>query len=103
MQMTSEHYSLIDSGVKDHWSIMIREGEYEGVIYTYNKIGLSPDGVLSYTFDINDSCDFDVDVLKYNEEFNTHIGDILVHILEDSLENNAFTHKDDNRNTETRT
>lgn len=93
MSLSQSDYALIEAGREDQWSIMIREGEYEGVVYSYDKIGISEDGVLSYHFTVEEPCDFNADVLQYDDAFKNRIGDILVHILEDSLQSGSLINK----------
>lgn len=80
--------------MSENWAIHIKTGQFEGVQYAYGKIGLTEtkDGnaTLKFNYVILDACDFAQDMLKCSTEFNNHVGDILVHILEDSLANEKF-------------
>ena len=58
--------------------IMIVEGEYENIVYTYDVVKISEDGVLSYAYNI----------LKGNasgKHFEDTLGDILVQMIEDKV------------------
>ena len=58
--------------------IMIVEGEYENIVYTYDVVKISDDGVLSYTYNI----------LKgeaRGSEFENTLGDILVNMIEEKV------------------
>jgi hypothetical protein len=58
--------------------IMIVEGEYENIVYTYDVVKISNDGVLSYTYNI----------LKgeaSGKHFENTLGDILVQMIEDKV------------------
>jgi hypothetical protein len=58
--------------------ILIVEGEYENIVYTYDVVKISDDGVLSYTYNI----------LKgeaSGKHFENTLGDILVQMIEDKV------------------
>ena len=94
--ITSDDYTFMENPMSENWAIHIKTGRFEGVQYAYGKIGLrehpdTQDGAtLQFNYAILDACGFDESLLKYDTEFNNHIGDILSHILTDALENNKF-------------
>ena len=89
-----DKYTFV-SKVDDKWaSLCIRGGKFDGVIYKYGKVSVSEeeneDGTLSFQFqyDIIDN----VGILRedFDEEFFTLIGDILVDIIDEQIEEDNF-------------
>ena len=86
---------------KENWQcIGIRGGRFDGVVYKYGKVSIpekeNPDGTLPFRFeyDIVDNNDLPREV--FGEEFFTLIGDILVDVIDEQLENNNLAYKSDN-------
>ena len=71
----------------DQWCIMIKDGDYEGVLYKYGTIEFVEDNeVPSLKFDYNIINDHTLDEeskLNNDSSFEQVIGDILVDILMD--------------------
>ena len=89
-----DKYTFV-SKVDDKWaSLCIRGGKFDGVIYKYGKVSVSEkeneDGTLSFQFeyDIIDN----VGILRedFNEDFFRLIGDILVDIINEQIEEDNF-------------
>lgn len=97
-------YTLIEhKNAEEQWAVMLSEGKYEGLIYKYGKIDFheSDDqevASLSFEYDILEPIDIDVENLTGEdyEEFKTMIGDILVELIEASID----YHENRNDNTE---
>ena len=90
--LMSKNYSFVSKG-DDKWaSIMISKGPYKGIIYQYGRVSLAPveneDGNLPLSFDYN-VIDFNghkfQDLIE-SKEFKNTLGDILVEILDEQLE-----------------
>ena len=65
----------------DHWSIMICEGEYEGVIYQYDTVKInSDDDNITFSTVTNENPD-NLDLTK--SEFVDIMKDILMHIIQE--------------------
>jgi hypothetical protein len=93
--ITSDDYTFMENPMSENWAVHIKTGPWEGVQYAYGKIGLreNPDqegATLQFNYAILDACDFEEDVLKCDNDFNNHIGDILSHILDDAIQNDKF-------------
>ena len=91
-----DKYTFV-SKVDDKWaSLCIRGGKFDGVIYKYGKVSVSEeeneDGTLPFQFeyDIIDN----VGILRedFNEDFFRLIGDILVDIINEQIEEDNFEH-----------
>lgn len=97
-------YTLIEhKNAEEQWAVMLSEGKYEGLIYKYGKIDFheSDDqevASLSFEYDVLEPIDIDVENLTGEdyEEFKTMIGDILVELIEASID----YHENRNDNTE---
>lgn len=83
-------YNLIEhknSFHDNHWAVMIEEGDYEGVAYQYDTVSINEeegDVVLSFnTITLDNPKELDLT----SDEFESTIGDILVTIIEEQLEN----------------
>ena len=95
-----ENYTFVSRG-KEKWaSIMLTNGEYEGVIYQYGKVSV-PEGEdengnmpLSFKYNIVDYNGHDEEDLESSQDFKNALGDILVEILDEQLEANNFEYND---------
>lgn len=95
MMISDQDYTFMENPMSENWVIRILRGTYAEVMYTYGKIGLveSPSGdsaTLKFNYKILDAGDLDENVLKYDVDFNNHLGDILSHILDESLRTDKF-------------
>jgi hypothetical protein len=94
--VTDKDYTFMENPMSENWAVRILTGKWKDVIYSYGKIGLSetPDDqfTLRYNYSIIDFPeDFgEESTLTQDADFNNHLGDILVHILEDSIQNEKF-------------
>jgi len=85
-------YMFAQKEGEDHTCIKLTEGEYEGIIYKYGKVGIPPqqpdaEGKLPLTFDYTVVKNpKDLDILD-NQAFIDYIGDILVELLDEQLNN----------------
>jgi hypothetical protein len=87
-------YTLIEhKDADEQWAVMLSEGKYEGLVYKYGKIDFheSDDqevASLSFEYDVLEPIDIDVENLTGQdyEEFKTMIGDILVELIEASID-----------------
>ena len=86
--MTVKH-SLVEhhnSFHQNHWAVKLEEGDYEGVSYQYDTVSVKEEGddvVLSFnTITLENPQDKDLT----SDEFENIIGDILVNIIEEQLE-----------------
>ena len=73
-------------------SIMIKDGKFKDVIYNYGKVSipeednLNEDGTLHFRFEYNIIDNVGIPREEFGEEFFTLIGDILVKIIDEQLE-----------------
>ena len=77
---------------EDYASIMIKDGKFKDVIYNYGKVSipeednLNEDGTLPFRFEYNIIDNVGIPREEFGEEFFTLIGDILVEIIDEQLE-----------------
>jgi hypothetical protein len=95
MKITSDVYSFVENDFSDDsWHVKINQGVYKDIVYKYGKIQVKEDGdeaKLSFQFKIVDLPEhLDEDDLNSSVEFMETLGDILTHIIEDSLETGKF-------------
>tara|TARA_Y100000296_G_scaffold77452_1_gene99087 strand:+ start:397 stop:711 length:315 start_codon:yes stop_codon:yes gene_type:complete len=72
--------------------VIITEGKYEGISYSYGTIKFDDDdGEMKLNFDydiVENPSSFDVDELDSNDEFHNIMGDILIDIIGKELAEN---------------
>jgi hypothetical protein len=94
MTTTNDTYTFVESATSDEWHIKIKEGAYKDIVYKYGKIQIKEVGEeakLNFQYKVVDLPeDFDEEDLNHDVEFMTQLGDILTHIIEDSLESGKF-------------
>lgn len=106
MKITSDSYSFVENDFSDDsWHVKINEGDYAGIVYKYGKIQIKENGddaTLGFQYAIVDLPEsFDAEELKSSVEFMNTLGDILSHIIEDSLETGKFKLGNDDKSTNT--
>ena len=88
-----DRYTFVTNNTDEIQCIGIKGGRFEGVIYKYGNVSIpNPDEMkgkrdlpLKFHYDIVDNNSLPKE--WFNEEFNTLIGDILVDIIDDQIEN----------------
>ena len=105
MTITNKTYSFVESATSgEEWHVKINEGDYKDVVYRYGKIQiaeLDDEANLKFQYMIVDLPEhLDEDELKSDVQFMTHLGDILTHIIEDSLDTGHFKLGNDDKPTD---
>jgi len=101
MSDIKERYAYV-SKIDDKWaSICIKGGKFDGVIYNYGKVSVSPekenpDGTLPFQFEYNIIDNIGISREDFGEEFFVLIGDILVDIIDEQIEEDNLEYKSDN-------
>jgi hypothetical protein len=107
--LTYKDYVLIENPNEDFYGIELKTGKWQGVRYIYGKVSIkeSPEldtATMSFSYTITDSTE------KYEEaeligdiNFKNHLGDILNHCIQDSLDNKKAEIGHINTNPDTRT
>ena len=92
MSDTKDRYMFVSQENEDFASIMIKDGKFKDVIYNYGKVSipeednLNEDGTLPFRFEYNIIDNVGIPREEFGEEFFTLIGDILVEIIDEQLE-----------------
>tara|TARA_Y100000004_G_C8943966_1_gene425398 strand:+ start:2031 stop:2354 length:324 start_codon:yes stop_codon:yes gene_type:complete len=95
--------TYVEKADSDFTSIKVLQEPYNGIIYTYGKVKVSePNGecenaTLSFDYRVEEVPPVlgkSKEEIEKDEDFSKFIGDILVEILEDSVENDGSS--DDN-------
>lgn len=82
----NEDYELV-VGDDDHWNIRIIKGEFTETIYRYGTVKVSEDGEhLKYDADVIFSPDEELN--EDNEDFQKLTGEILLSVIQSSIDNN---------------
>jgi hypothetical protein len=101
-------YVFVEHSTANFYSIKIKSGKFEGVIYTYGKVSFAEDKSndnlkVSFDFrieDVNESR-HTLSFLENDDEFKNYIGDILSSILEQEFHIGKIDEPEsDNDNTE---
>lgn len=93
--ISNKDYSLVEQASGDlaeFYGVRIKTGKWKDVVVVYGKVGIKEDitedqATLSFTYNIQDPADLDFDELRKDEPFNNYLGDLLQHIIMDSLDN----------------
>ena len=92
MSDIKDRYMFVSQENEDFASIMIKDGKFKDVIYNYGKVSipeednLNEDGTLPFRFEYNIIDNVGIPREEFGEEFFTLIGDILVKIIDEQLE-----------------
>ena len=82
-------------------SLRISEGKFEGVVYSYGKVVLpveqkiNDEGDLPFKFEYSILDNANIDRKEFGEEFFTIIGDILVDIIDEQLQEENLEYRSD--------
>lgn len=105
MKITSKSYSFVENAtVNDEWHVKINEGTFKDVVYKYGKIQVKEkdeEAVLSFQFKVIDLPEhLDEEELNCSVDFMDILGDVLTHVIEDSLETGKFKLGNDDKPTD---
>lgn len=105
MKVTSDTYSFVENDFSDDsWHVKINEGDYKDIVYKYGKIQvkeLDDEATLSFQYKIVDLPENIIEEdLQLDTEFMNTLGQILTHIIEDSLETGKFKLGNNDKSTD---
>ena len=83
---------------EDKWTaIAIKGGRFKGVIYKYGKVTIpeeeNDEGHLPFRFEYDILDSYGLERGEFDKEFFKLIGDILVDVIDEQLENNNLAYK----------
>ena len=82
-------YTYVENDSSEFWGIKFRnDSPYSGVVVVYGTVSIKEDqalgmATLSFTYNVQDAGQFNVDELESSEEFKNYLGDILSSIIND--------------------
>ena len=99
MSNIKDRYTYV-SRKEDNWaSICLTGGRYSGIIYQYGKVSVATEekaeGNLTLRFDYNIVDDYGISEEELHDDFRDLLGDILVDIMDDQLEEDNFEYVSD--------
>ena len=102
MSDIKDRYMFVSREDEDFASIMIKDGKFKDVIYNYGKVSipeednLNEDGTLPFRFEYSIIDNIGISREDFGEEFFVLIGDILVDIIDEQIEEDNLEYKSDN-------
>jgi len=90
--ISQNDYTFVENLSEDFYGVKLRGGMWNDVIIVYGQVSIKEDNdqaTLKFTYNIQDSAKYQPDELEKNEAFNTHLGDILTHIINGKFEEEA--------------
>ena len=110
--ITSADYQLVESNDVELYGVKLLTGKWKDVVYIYGQVKIkeSPEldiATLAFTYDIQESGQFEEDELIGDIDFRNYIGGILQNIMEESLQEEGevigkIGHNNTNSNTRTK-
>ena len=92
MSDIKDRYTFVSQENEDFASVMIKDGKFKDVIYNYGKVSIpkednvNEDGTLPFRFEYTILDNVGIPREEFGEEFFILIGDILVEIIDEQLE-----------------
>lgn len=84
-------YTYVENDSAEFWGIKFRNGSpYAGVVVVYGTVSVKESeeldlATLSFSFNIQDAGDYNIDELDNSEEFKNYLGNVLQSIINDSV------------------
>ena len=94
MEVSHADYQLVESNNVEFYGVKLLTGKWKNVTYIYGKVQIKESkeldiATLSFTYNIQESAEYEEEDLINDIDFRNYIGGILQHIIEDSLDNGA--------------
>ena len=94
MEVSHADYQLVESNNVEFYGVKLLTGKWKNVTYIYGKVQIKESkeldiATLSFTYNIQESADYEEDDLINDINFRNYIGGVLQHNIEDSLDNGA--------------
>jgi hypothetical protein len=103
-------YTYVENDSSEFWGIKFREeSPYAGVVVVYGTVSIKESealdmATLSFTYNVQDAANHNIDELEKSEEFKNYLGDVLSSIINDSanerMEKNGYIESATNPHTE---
>lgn len=97
--ITNNDYTLVENlggDLAEFYGVKIKTGIWKDVILVYGSVSIKESedkssATLGFNYNIQDPADHDYEHLNADVNFNEYLGDLLKHIIEDSLKNKEAT------------
>ena len=82
------------------YQFKVTDNKYAGVVVTYGKVGLTEpmeggeQATLSFEYNLHETGIYEKDELENSDEFQQYLGDMLVHFIENSLDDFKIGERD---------
>ena len=82
-------YTYVENASSEFWGIKFRnDSPYSGVVVVYGTVSIKESeeldsATLSFSYNVQDAGQFNVDELESSEEFKNYLGDVLSSIIND--------------------
>ncbi len=88
--ITGTDYKFVESNEVEFYGIKLLTGQWKDVIYIYGKVKITEQpeldlATLGFTYNIQESGEFEADDLINDPKFKDYLGAVLQHIMENSL------------------
>ena len=89
--IASMDYKFVESDQVDFYGVKLLTGKWKDVLYIYGKVSIkeSPEldlATLTFTYNIQESAQYEPDDLINDPEFKDYLGAVLEHIMKNSLD-----------------
>jgi len=89
--VTEDEYSFVENANSDFYGVKFKnDSPYRGVMVVYGTVSVKESieldmATLSFTYNLLDSGAFDPEDLNKSDDFKNYLGDVLKHIVQDSV------------------
>lgn len=89
--ITSNDYSFVENSSIEFYGVKIKNSLYKNVVVVYGSVSIKESveldtATLSFNYTIQDPAEFNHDTLVRDKDFNDFLGELLTHIIVDSIE-----------------
>ena len=89
--IVTSDYKFVESNQVEFYGIRLLTGKWKDVLYIYGKVSIKESAeldiaTLTFTYNIQESAEFEPDDLINDPEFKDYIGAVLEHIMKNSLD-----------------
>jgi len=89
--IVTSDYKFVESNQVEFYGVRLLTGKWKDVLYIYGKVSIkeSPEldiATLTFTYNIQESAEYEPDDLINDPEFKNYIGAVLEHIMKNSLD-----------------
>ena len=91
--ISENDYGFVENPESDLYGVKLQSGKWKNVIVIYGKVSIKESvesgiATLGFSYQIQDSANFQIDQLEKDEDFKNYLGDVLSHIINSKEETN---------------